>query len=172
MSGIRLHHPTYRAAEGATLTYVVELPLDFKVNASGQSRADKPCGTCQKTHARKSLHLRLDGNGDVIVSKTIFNRLKTVPLMAGMELVGEVDKPPAVRIGAVDLDKQRIIEAPLNRDNAAAATIKPGATKYEAERRIWSPFRPIFESLLEHDDREQTKKRREKRTLFVPTRKA
>lgn len=158
MAGIRLHHPTLRAGEGTTLTYVVELP-----QAYGQPYN---CPACGKLHARKALHLRLDGNGDVIVSREIYLSLQQVYL-AGLELVNEVPNPPPVSIGAVAKDKERIVESPLNRDNTAAEIITPARTKYEGRDRLEAPWRPVLERLNETLDRQKADELREKRRLYV-----
>jgi hypothetical protein len=127
MAGVRLHHPTLRAGEGTTLTYVVELPLPMMTQ--------RLCPVCGKVHGNKAIHLRLDGNGDVIVSTEVFAALLTV-FLGGLEVANEIDKPPPLFLGAVHKDKERIVEAPLNRDNTAAALITPARTKYENRDRL------------------------------------
>lgn len=123
MSGIRLHHPTYRAAEGTTINYVVETPQAYPVPYD--------CPACNVTHARKAIHLRLDSNGDVIVSQPVYEALLAVPTMAGLVVENEVENPPDLVIGAVDKDKERIVSVPLNADETPADKITPASTKYE-----------------------------------------
>jgi hypothetical protein len=66
--GIRLHHPTERDC-----IWLVR-------------------------HPRKDYWLRLDGAGDVIVSTTIYERLKEVAL-AGLIFLNEVKAPPNLVVG-------------------------------------------------------------------------
>ena len=171
MSGIRLHHPSFRAAEGTTLTYVVELPLSFTVTKEGgRDRSAEPCPRCAKPHRNKSLHLDIDANGDVIVAPAIYAQLQTVPTMAGLEMVNEVKSPPPLFIGAVPKDKSRIVEAPLS-GLPAADLITPASNRYENRDRLLAPYQPVVEKLQDEFDRKQTKKQREKRKLFVSTRR-
>lgn len=128
MPGIRLHHPQYRAAEGTTINYVVETPQEYPVPYN--------CPACGVQHDRKAIHLRLDSNGDVIVSQQVYEALLTVPTMAGLVLENEVSNPPDLFIGAVDRDKERIISAPLNAAAKAADKINPASTKYENRDRM------------------------------------
>lgn len=157
MAGLRLHHPTLRSSEGSTVTYVVELPQPYPVVQS--------CPNCGKEHANKAIHLRLDGQGDVIVSVEVFEALRTA-FFGGMELVNEIASPPPLRIGAVDKDKERIVESPL-RAQDAATKINPAETKYQGRDRIQAPFVPVIERLQERLDREEAARLREKRSMFI-----
>lgn len=172
MAGVRLHHPTLRAGEGTTLTYVVELPQPYSAlpKPGARYRSDTPCPTCGKAHANKAIHLRLDANGDVIVAPDVYFALQTA-FLGGLELMNQVADPPALFLGAVHKDKERIVEVPLNRDNAAAPIISPERTKYEGRDRLEAPFLPLVEAALLADDKKRTKKLREKRRLFVPRKK-
>lgn len=129
MSGIRLHHPLYRAEVGKVLTYVVELPAPY-LRSGGYN-----CPDCGKQHANKAIHLRLDANGDVTVSKQIYESLQTIPTMAGLEFQNEVAKPPPLAVGAVAQEKRLIVEAPLNKDHATEH-YAPGRTQYESRDRM------------------------------------
>lgn len=168
MGGIRLHHPTLRAGEGTTLTYVVELPQPYATTSKpgARFRGETPCPACGKPHSNKAIHLRLDGNGDVIVSPDVYLALQTA-FLGGMEVVNEVSSPPPLAIGAVPKDKERIVEIPLNRDNAAAPIITPARTRYENRDRLWEPFRPVLEQKAEAEDRKKAKLLRLKRRLFT-----
>jgi hypothetical protein len=55
------------------------------------------CATCNELHHSKTYHLDLNHNGDVIVSETVFERLKEIG-MADLTLVAEVPNPPPIRI--------------------------------------------------------------------------
>jgi len=136
LAGVRLHHPTL-----FDCMYVVELGTPF---ANG---ADKFCPTCLKAHARKSLHLKLDSNGDVFVTPGVLETLRTV-FLAGLEVVNEVEKPPPLSIGAVDQDKIYVLDHPLNKSLTAAPSYKPGRTKYESQARM----RKTLERLLRRTD--------------------
>jgi hypothetical protein len=168
LAGIRLHHPTLRAGEGTTLTYVVELPQPYADNGKpgARLRSETPCPTCGKPHANKAVHLRLDANGDVIVSPAVYLALQSA-FLGGLELVNDVADPPELFLGAVHQDKQRIVEVPLNRDNGHAPLIVPERTKYEGRDRLEAPFRPLVEAALLADDKKQTKLLRLKRRLFT-----
>lgn len=134
MAGIRLHHPTFRAAAGGTLTLVVELPQPYP--------RPYACPDCGKTHDRKAVHLRLDSNGDVIVAPAIFTRLQEV-FLAGMEVVNEVSNQPPLRIGAVELPHREIVEVGLN-DQASQRFHRPGRTKHESAARLLTDFRRVL----------------------------
>jgi hypothetical protein len=121
--------------------YVVELGTPF---ANGQP---KLCPTCLKAHARKSLHLKLDANGDVFVTPGVLETLRTV-FMAGLEITNEVEKPPPLSIGAVAQDKIYVLDHPLNKSLTAAPSYKPGRTKYESQARM----RKTLERLLRRTD--------------------
>lgn len=165
MSGIRLRHPTLRSGQDSTVTYVVELPQVYPVPYE--------CMTCSRpnqpyVHNNKAIHLRLDSEGCVIVAVDIFAALQTA-FLGGMELVNEVQSPPALKVGAVDKAKERIIEMPLNVAQTPPAKLTPEANKYQAEARIWKPFVPVMDGIREKFDRIETKKVAEKRRIFTPT---
>jgi len=127
------------------------------------------CVTCGKTHLRKAIHLRLDHNGDVIVALPIYEALKEV-FMGGLELANEVKAPPPLLIGAVDKDKERIVEAPLN-GMKALDKINPAQTKYDGRARLEKPWIPLLDQLNLQLDQEKAASLREKRKLFVVTKK-
>jgi hypothetical protein len=173
MAGIRLHakDPLLRAGEGSTTTFVVELPLEFKLwKPGGRDRALAPCMTCGTPHRRKALHLRLDGNGDVIVAPDIYVSLLGSGVVgqvgSPLEVVNEVAEPPPLSIGAVDRDKERIVALPLNTDQTPETKVVPGSTKYEGEQRLWKPWVPIVDAAKERIDRIETKKTAERRRIF------
>lgn len=127
------------------------------------------CNACKKTHQRKAIHLRLDGNGDVIVAPAIYEELKTV-FMAGLEVVNEVASPPPLMIGAVDKDKERIVEQPLS-GYMPAHKINPSETKYDGRARLEKPWLPILDALNLDLDKQRAAKQREKKKLYVVTKK-
>lgn len=81
MPGVRLGHETLRG-----VTYTVEHPT---------RRYKEPylCPACGTVHLRKTYHLRLDGDGTVIVSREIFQRLRQAGL-PGLVVLNEVKHPP------------------------------------------------------------------------------
>ncbi len=85
MAGIRLRHLDYANC-------LVTVPIPHR-----PFRTAYLCPTCNKAHAVKTYHLNLDDQGSVIVSTTIYERLKEVGL-AGFELVNEVRDPPPIRL--------------------------------------------------------------------------
>ena len=117
--------------------YVVELPTPF---ASGRS---KDCPTCLKTHAAKSLHLRLDSNGDVFVTPGVLETLKTV-FLAGLEIMNEVEKPPPLVLGAVDQPTLYLVENRINKSLTAMPWYIPGRNKYENAERMSKSLARLF----------------------------
>lgn len=158
MAGIRLHHPTLRSADGSTVTYVVEIPQPYP-------RAYN-CPNCKRQHSNKAIHLRLDGNGDVIVSPEVFLKLKEV-FFAGFEVSNEVKKPPRLAVGAVARDKERVIDAPLNPDLKHGDQIMDSVTRWQASAKIEEVFKPILEHKQLLHDKKLHKKLRLKRRIFT-----
>jgi hypothetical protein len=130
MPGIRLHHAAFQSC-----TYVVELPQVYP--------QPYQCPACGKQHDRKAIHLRLDADGDVIVSQPIYEQLLQV-FLGGMELANEVEKPPPLALGAVDTPTTQIIELPLNRDTKAADFYVPGQTKYQGRDKVEAGFKRLL----------------------------
>lgn len=98
MPGVRLAHPSLRG-----ITYVVEDPFR-------PYTVPYLCQTCQTTHNMKSYHLELDGEGAVIVSTTVYERLQELG-MAGLVLMNEVKEPPPITIGFAGMQViPRIVE--------------------------------------------------------------
>lgn len=84
MPGVRLTHARLR---GGTL--VVEHPRIRYV-------VPYHCLVCGIRHERKTYHLRLDGEGAVIVSETVLEHLREIGLEAlGLRVENEVRRPPA-----------------------------------------------------------------------------
>jgi hypothetical protein len=171
VSGVRLHHPTLRAGEGTTLTYVVELPQPYSTTPKpgARLRGEILCPTCGKTHANKAVHLRLDAHGDVIVSPAVFLALQSA-FLGGLEVANKVEDPPPLFIGAVAKDKERIVEMPLNRDETGAPIITPSRTKYQSRDLMEAPFEPIKEKVLLRNEKILHQQVVGKRRLFVPRR--
>lgn len=161
MGGVRLRHPVFTSA-----TFVVELPNPYPQPYDCNSCSDLTV-TPPKivTHDRKALHLRLDAEGTVIVSPSVYEALRAVAF-AGMETVNDVAEPPPLILGAVEQPKYETIEHKLGGDNSRFYL--PGRTKYEARDRLHAPFQPLVEQKLEEEDRKKTKKLSLKRRLFVP----
>lgn len=82
MPGVRLRHPILKGC-----VYTVEHPRKYLVPLL--------CGTCGHPHVQKTYHLYLGSDGSVIVSETVYERLREVQL-AGLELMNEVAAPPAI----------------------------------------------------------------------------
>jgi len=87
------------------------------------------CPSCSKIHNRKAVHLRLDADGDVIVSSPVYESLKIV-FFAGLEIMNEVEKPPVMTVGAVERPNIHVVEYSLNGQNGEFN--RPGLTKYES----------------------------------------
>lgn len=143
---VRLHHPTF-----ASCNYVVELAQKYE--------SPYDCFSCKQVHLHKAIHLHLDANGDVFVAEGILELLRTVPTMAGLEVVPGRNAPGQV-IGAVEQPKQHIILP-------TGTKYVPGWNKYEAAERMQKLFEPIVEQHLERVDRVATKVLAEKKRTFI-----
>ena len=150
-AGVRLHHPHF-----ASCTFVVELPKLYP--------EPYDCPSCKMTHLYKSIHLRLDANGDVLVNKGVYQTLLQVNL-AGMQMMNEVREPPPLYVGAVEQPKYETQTAPLNGQNQRFYL--PGSTKYESQDRMQKPFKPLLEKIAEVIDRKETAAKAEKRSIHV-----
>ena len=85
MSGIRLHHPSLRSC---TYTLIHEgRPMHTPVS----------CGVCGMRHHHKTYHLGLDAIGDVVVSETVYERIKEAGLDE-LKVMTEVKKPDPMRV--------------------------------------------------------------------------
>ena len=85
MPGIRIQHPTLR---NCTYTLIHQgRPLTAPIR----------CRVCGLTHHHKTYHLALDGAGEVVVSETVFERLKEAGLDE-LKPKGKVPKPEPIRI--------------------------------------------------------------------------
>ena len=149
---VRLHHPLF-----ASCNYVVELAQPMPPGA-------RPCFACSRkdapiTHMNKAIHLRLDSNGDVFVAEGIYELLRKVPTMAGLEVVPGRNPPPQV-VGALEQPTQYLILPHGQR-------YVPGWNKYQAEQRMQKPFEPVAEMIQESVDRKVTAARAEKRTIYI-----
>lgn len=152
MASVKLHHPSF-----TNVNYVVELA--WLPNASTDA-----CNACSQPerpmhHQYKSLHLRLDGAGDVFVAEGILELLRKVPDMAGLQIVEGRNAPPQF-VGAIELSTQDIV-------NANERFYVPGRTKYEARDKMQEPYQPIVNQILENIDRQVTAKKAEKSTTFI-----
>lgn len=67
MPSLRLHHDSLVA------------PAVVAVECARGYRQPYQCPLCGQTHQHKTVHLRLDGNGDVLVTKEVWDDLKDVP---------------------------------------------------------------------------------------------
>jgi hypothetical protein len=85
MPGVRLHHPSLR---NCTYTLIHEgRPLT----------APHMCNLCKQTHFHKTYHLGLDQLGDVVVSETIYERIKEAGLDE-LQATKEILSPDPQRI--------------------------------------------------------------------------
>jgi hypothetical protein len=150
---IRLHHPHF-----ASCNYVVELQQPLLAGP-------KLCPTCSSkekpvTHATKTLHLRLDANGDGFLHPDLLPALRTVPTMAGLEVVGDVDNAPGQLVGAVTGPREEVI-------TATSREWVPGRTQQESERIAQAPFIPALTALAEMYDRRLTAAEAEHKRTFT-----
>jgi hypothetical protein len=80
----------------------------------------------------KSIHFRLDGQGDVVVAAPVYEALLKVPGMGGLTADNPVENPPDIYVGAVAMPTQNIVNKPLNRDQTPDPFYVPGRTQYES----------------------------------------
>lgn len=85
MAGVRLVHDTIRGG-----TFIVEHPRR-------RYRVPYLCPACGTVHQRKTYHLAIDGEGAVIVSPKVFERLRESGL-PGLQVSNEVRNPPTIRL--------------------------------------------------------------------------
>jgi hypothetical protein len=85
VGGVRLVHDSLRGGK-----YVVEHP-------TRRYRVPLLCPSCGKVHEHKAYHLELDGEGAVIVSEKVFQRLREAGL-PGLSVANAVRRPPTIRL--------------------------------------------------------------------------
>lgn len=158
MASIRLRHPTFR-----NCNYVVELSTPM------HNPAGKFCPKCNRgrrpddpiIHKQKSIHLDLDSEGYCFVAEGILKLLRTVPTMAGLEVVNETFNAPGQMVGAVAAPQQETVIP------GRQPFYIPEKTKWEADRLVTSFWaKQLLLPIVERWDRKQTAKRAEKRTIF------
>jgi hypothetical protein len=89
MPGIRIAHSDIRGRP-----YVVTHP-------TRRLRQPMFCGRCNTVHTMKTYHLDLDGEGSVVVSETVFQRLREAG-MPGLEALNHVANPPTQHVSITD----------------------------------------------------------------------
>jgi hypothetical protein len=124
VASVRLHHPTF-----TNCNYVIELQKPYEV--------PHDCPTCKVQHFNKSIHLRLDSEGDVIVTEGVYEMLLREVGLAGMTAENRVDKPPPMRIGAVEVPTQEIRLSDRR-------FYVPGRNKYESGNLMEKSFRKLL----------------------------
>ena len=85
MPGVRLHHPSLRSC-----TYTL-------IHEGRPMHAPVACGVCGMTHYHKTYHLGLDAIGDVVVSETVYERVKEAGLDE-LKVLDEVRRPDPLRV--------------------------------------------------------------------------
>ncbi len=85
--GIRIRHKTLRG--------VLLVVRDQKRPIPNPHNYKLPiCSTCKVPHDVKTYHLKLDDEGTIIVSKTIYEKLSALDDKAGFETANTVNNPP------------------------------------------------------------------------------
>lgn len=103
MSGIAIKHDTERSC------------MFTLVDASRIYRAPVACPTCGLVHTHKTYHLELDGEGTVIVSHEVLDRLRRVHAIdapgAPFRYLTDIAQPPprVIGIGGGPIDARRIV---------------------------------------------------------------
>lgn len=158
MASIRLHHPRYKSRDGVNITYAVELPwIQMPYNI-------RQCNACSQPetplyHKFKTIHLRLDSNGDTFVAPGILELLRKVPGMAELEVMPSTGAPKQF-VGALEQGPQQIILPDRNH-------YVPRVTKDDATVRMRRPWQPVVERIREKQDRQKTAALAEKRTIYI-----
>lgn len=153
MASVRLHHPTFASCNYAVELLFQPMPSDARA-CFACSQPDKPL-----VHKYKTLHLRLDSNGDVFVAPGILKLLKKVPTMAGFQIVDGRNAPPQ-KIGAIELP-------PTNTIFAERQFYIPGRSLAKSVDAMRKPFQPMVESIREKIDRAATKEKMKKSSTFI-----
>jgi len=92
MPGIRVQHPMARNVRYTIVEPHIPYgrPFDCPPPAAGG---------CGSTHLFKTHHLNIDGEGAVIVSTGVFDRIKRRLVLDGFVVTNEVAAPPTIVIG-------------------------------------------------------------------------
>ena len=129
--GLRIRHHTRR-------NQMVLVPLFHKMfpeAEAGQEYLLPECGKCKTVHLCKTLHLQVDGEGAVLVSKEIWADMQRTPRNGGFILESAVAKPPPqtlqpetkiIKIDGISMDG--MIKQPKRKMHSSA-----GARKQEDE---------------------------------------
>lgn len=119
--GIRIRHKTLKGillvvrdqSRPLLTTEGEPLPPNFPLD---------PCSTCGVPHFVKTYHLQLDGEGTIIVSRKVYEKLQGLADHAGFDFANVVDNPPDIVI-KVPLMEQKVIAftpEPIRRDHIHA----------------------------------------------------
>lgn len=92
MPGIRVQHPTQRSVRYTVVESDKPYPEPYTCTPP-------EFGGCGSVHLFKTHHLNLDGQGAVIVSTGVYDRIKQRLAIDGFVETNEVKKPPAMGIG-------------------------------------------------------------------------
>lgn len=119
MAGVRIHHPTLRHALLA-------------VPSTRPFAAPKWCSQCSETHQTKHYHVVLDGDGDAIVSTTVWERIRQIGSHPFL-VMNEVDNPPEVQVG-FHRDRQREERRVVKQIGDAIHDLAPPGTRVTITR--------------------------------------
>ena len=92
MPGIRVQHPTQRDVRYTVVEPLIPYPQGYQCTPP-------ELGGCGVMHQFKTHHLNLDSTGSVILSTTVYERLKHRLSEDGFITTNEVQKPPRLGIG-------------------------------------------------------------------------
>lgn len=141
MATVKVHHPFLKSC-----TYVVEL--------DDVMAAPRPCPSCSRPgepylHQKKSIHLRLDSNGDVLITPEVWQTLAKRQ-GAGLELDNPVGtKPPPTQIGFVDRPTAEIIKLGLGDKDPYPLFYVPGKSKWDTNYQVFQRLIQEAEATLQ-----------------------
>ena len=92
MPGVRIQHPVQRNVRYTVVEGDRPYPAPYQCTPPA-------IGGCGSVHLWKTHHLNLDEQGAVIVSETVFNRIRGRLLADGFVVTNEVERPPALLLG-------------------------------------------------------------------------
>jgi hypothetical protein len=98
MAGIRMTHPVAVSCRYTIVDRSVPYTIPYQCTPP-------ELGGCGDTHLWKTHHLNVDAVGAVIVSKGVYDRVKSQLTAAGFAVANEVKEPPTIGIGMGDWDR-------------------------------------------------------------------
>jgi hypothetical protein len=102
MPGLRVQHPVRR---NCRYTVVEQVPYTQPFNCPPPQ-----VGGCGRVHVFKTYHLNLDEVGSAVISRGVYERIRTALERDGFIVANEVKDPPTIAIGLAAPRQQFEIE--------------------------------------------------------------